>query len=86
MKDFLLKSDFANQLKLQSIQGNETMVSFDVSSLFTNIPLIETIDIVADYVYSEDAVSTPPFKKKFFKNMVVLCSRGLFIYKDEWYE
>ena len=87
-KDFMLTStsEFVDKLKLCSIQGNETMVSFDVSSLFTNVPLMETIDIVIDHVYSKDAIITPPFKKQFFRRMLVLCSRGMFIYNNDWYE
>ena len=87
-KDFMLTStsEFIDKLKLCSLRGNETMVSFDVSSLFTNVPLMETIDIVVDRVYRDDAVITPPFKKRFFKNMLVMCFQGLFMYKEEWYE
>ena len=87
-KDYMLSStsDFIDKLKLLSIQGDETLVSFDVSSLFTNVPLMETIDIVIDRVYREDAVITPPFRKVFFKKMLIMCSQGLFMYNDEWYE
>ena len=78
-KDFMLTStsEFVDKLKLCSIQDNETMVSFDVFSLFTNVPLMETIDIVIDHVYSKDAIITPPFKKQFFRRMLVLCSRRM---------
>ena len=70
--DYMLSStkDFIDKLKLLSIQGDETMVSFDVSSLFTNVPLMETIDIVIDRVYREDAVITPPFKKLYVKGVL----------------
>ena len=30
------------------------MVSFDVTSLYTNIPIIDTLDIIKDYVHSDD--------------------------------
>ena len=87
-KDFMLHStsDFIDKLKLYSIHGNETMVSFDVSSLFTNVPLLETIDIVCDYAYSDNAITTPPFKREVFRKMLILCSKGMFIYNDDWYE
>ena len=40
------------------------MVSYDVVSLFTNVPLQETIDLISDYIYSSDYLSKkPPFKK-----------------------
>ena len=87
-KDFMLTStsQFIDKLQLYSPQGDETMVSFDVSSLFTNVPLMETIDIVISRLYSEDAVITPPIKKEIFRKMLVLCSQGMFVYNNDWYE
>ena len=87
-KDFMLNStsEFIEKLQLYSPRGDETMVSFDVSSLFTNVPLNETIDIVIDRVYSNDAVITPPIKRTVFRKMLVLCSRGMFVYNGDWYE
>jgi len=54
-------------------------------SLFTNIPLQETIDIVADYVYSESNSKQPPFKKLQFKRMLKLATSGIFAYKNILY-
>ena len=45
-------------------------VGFDIPSRFTNVPLMETIDIVIDRVYREDAVITPPFKKLYVKGVL----------------
>ena len=33
------------------------MVSFDVKSLFTSVPLTETIDIILDCVYNRKEIS-----------------------------
>ena len=87
-KDFMLSStsEFIEKLQIYHPQGNETMVSFDVSSLFTNVPLMETIDIVIDRLYGENAVVQPPIKKNTFRRMLVLCSRGMFIHNGDWYE
>ena len=43
--------DFLMKLNNSNISSNDKLVSFDVVSLFTNIPLNETINIIADYVY-----------------------------------
>ena len=57
------------------------MISFDVVSLFTNVPLIETIDIISDYVYK----SKSAFSKLVFKELlniaprVFLCTMVAFI-------
>jgi len=37
------------------------MVSYDVVSLFTNVPLEETIQIIANRIYSD---TSPPLDKK----------------------
>ena len=34
------------------------MISFDVKSLFTNIPLEETVDIILTTVYDEKKIDT----------------------------
>ena len=33
------------------------MVSFDVTSLYTNIPIIDTLNIIKDYVNNDDQFS-----------------------------
>ena len=58
------------------------MISFDVCSLFTNIPLLETIQIIADYLYSDLAVLTPPFCKESFIDLLKIATGGLFLYRD----
>ena len=44
----------------------DCMISFDVVSLFTNVPLIEIIDIISDYVYKSK--SKPTFVSWYLKN------------------
>ena len=41
------------------------LCSFDISSLFTNIPLNETIQICADTLYEDDRIVPPIFAKDF---------------------
>ena len=40
------------KIKNEQILPGFTMVSFDFKSLFTSIPLTETIDIILDHVYN----------------------------------
>ena len=37
-----------------SIEDDEIMVSFNVTSLYTNIPVIDTLNIIKDHVHSDD--------------------------------
>ena len=45
---------FIDEIKNTSIQPNHILVSYDVSALFTNVPLKETIDILADKAFEGD--------------------------------
>ena len=45
--------DFADQLDQHTIEDDETLVSYDVESLFSTIPLDETIDHTLDLIYKE---------------------------------
>ena len=49
------------------------MISFDVSSLYTNVPVEEAVDICADLLYSGKHPK-PPVDKKTFKELVRLCT------------
>ena len=81
---FMLNSttDFLEKLKKIKIQPGDKMISFDVRSLFTNIPLLETIQIIADYLYSDSAVLTPPFEKETFISLLKIATGGLFMHRD----
>ena len=45
---------FSNYIRNVPIEADEIMVSFDVTSLYTNIPIIDTLNIIKDYFHSDD--------------------------------
>ena len=45
---------FSNYIRNAPIEGDEIMVSFDVISLYTNVPIIDTLNIIKDYVNNDD--------------------------------
>ena len=45
---------FSNYIRNVRIEEDEIMVSFDVTSLYTNIPIIDTLNIIKDYVNNDD--------------------------------
>ena len=47
------------------------MCSFDIESLFTNIPLTETINICLDTLYRDDNISPPTIPESLLKKMLV---------------
>ena len=52
------------------------MVSFDVSSLFTNVPLEYTINIILDKIYREKLISTK-LKKEELRKLLYLCTKEM---------
>ena len=52
--NYMLEStnDFISKVNRFQFSSNHKLVSFDVTSLFTNVPLNETIRLIADTVYS----------------------------------
>ena len=45
---------FSNYIRNVPIEDDQIMVSFDVTSLYTNNPIIDTLNIIKDYVHSDD--------------------------------
>ena len=45
---------FADEVRELEIKNDEIVVSYDVTSLFTNVPLDETIQILAEKAFVQD--------------------------------
>ena len=61
------------------------MISFDVVSLFTNVPLEKTIDIIINKVYKEKRIKTK-IKADKLRKLLYLCTKeGHFTFNDEIY-
>ena len=46
--------EFVNEVQSLGINRGDILVSYDVTSLFTNVPLYETIQILADKAFNDD--------------------------------
>ena len=75
--------EFLNGLNEVIFDKGDRIVSFDVVSLYTNIPLAETIALVVDELYSEKSKRVPPVPKQVFKHLLEEATGGMFIYKDK---
>ena len=61
------------------------MISFDVVSLFTNVPLNRTIDIILRKIYDEKLIKTK-IKRENMKELLLLCTQGVpFTFNNETY-
>ena len=63
------------------------MCSFDISSLFTNVPLEETINIFADTLYCDDSDAQPFISKAVFIELMKSATFGVeFSFNDIMYK
>ena len=68
---YCIKDSFTFAQTMHDLRSKEKDVylcSFDISSLFTNVPLKETIDICAEALY-KDPSSTSPSPKRYLLNL-----------------
>ena len=78
--------DFIERLKHFSINSHNIVVSFDVVSLFTNVPLAKTIELIIDRLYSEDNPVSMPVTADIFRKLMFLTTQGLFMYENKLYK
>ena len=69
-------ADFIKKLKKLKIKKGYKMVSLDVVSLFTSVPLDYTIKIILDKVYKDKIVKTKLSKTE-LKNLLELCTKKM---------
>ena len=81
-------NDLLNVLESNKSHVNKdhVLISYDVVSLFTNIPLEESINLAADYVYSSEINQIPPFDKKIFKKLLEFATGGIFQFNNSYYK
>ena len=89
--EYVVKDSFEAAAKINSISFDEisdeyTFVSFDVESLFTNIPLKKTIEIILNRVYSEKKISTTLSKRSLEKLLLDACTKTAFSFNKKLYE
>ena len=71
---YMLRSttEFIDLLEGKSSEGN--LYSLDVESLFTNVPVGRTIDIICERVYNHSTIAPPPIPKHVLKKLLLTCT------------
>ena len=64
------------KIKQKKVPEGFPMVSFDVKSLFTNVPLETTIDIILRRIYTNHELTTSLTKKE-MKEILLLCTKNV---------
>ena len=84
--EYTIKDSFSFEEELLSFDSNLVMVSFDVESLFTNIPLKETIDLCVDILFY-DRTNIDGITKDYFHDLLTICmSESLVLFDGEYYK
>ena len=68
--------EFIEELKQQKLSKEHKMLSFDVKSLFTNVPLNRTIDIILKRMYEKNEIVASITKNE-MKEMLILCTKNV---------
>ena len=68
--------DFIEKIKNVKVPDGQQLISFDVKSLFTNVPLQKTIDLILKCI-DENKEINPSISKKDMKDMLVLCTKNV---------
>ena len=76
--EYTIKSTrhFMEIIKHKKVPEGFQMVSFDVKSLFTNVPLETTIDIILRRIYTNHELTTSLTKKE-RKELLLLCTKNV---------
>ena len=65
--------DFVTVLRCSQPKG--ILASLDVQSLFTNVPVTETVDIILKYVYENDSTHAPRLPREILRELLLLCTK-----------
>ena len=87
MSEFCVKDSFSFAKELSEITIHDgVMASFDVKSLFTNIPLNETIEICISNLFVNDDDIVNGFNKKQMKGLLTLAANDcMFLFNEKFY-
>ena len=84
--EYTVTDSFHFTEKICKQDPNLYMASLDVDSLFTNIPLEETIDICIDSLYKDDE-NTPKIPKDLFRNLLNVATKvSFYMFNNKFYK
>ena len=84
--EYTIKDSFTFAEELQSFDSKLVMASFDVESLFTNIPLQETFDLCVENLF-KDRTRVDNLSKDSFRELLTRTMSGsLILFDQEFYK
>ena len=80
-------TSFSNYIRNVPIEDDEIMVSFDVTSLYTSIPIIHTLNIIKDYVNDDQFTrKTAIPQDKFFDLVNLVLTTAWYTFNCQFYQ
>ena len=84
--EFVVKDSFSFAENIRKLDKNAYMTSFDINSLFTNIPLNETIDICIKLLYPSKNKKVKGISRDEFRLLLEIATKeSLFIFDNKCY-
>ena len=79
---------FSNYIRNVPIEDDKIMVSFDVTSLYTNILVIDTLNIIKDYINNDDQFTrkTALPQDKFFNLANLVLTTTWHTFNSQFYQ
>lgn len=74
--------DISNQLNSIELKSDHELVSFDVVSLYTNVPVLEAINVCANLLYSGN-YKKPSVDKQTFIDLLTICSQNVIMLTND---
>ena len=81
-----VKDSFSFAKEISSVNAKYIMTSLDVESLFTNIPLTETIDICVEMAFKETETVQNMDKASFKTLLTMAATESLFVFNGGYYK
>ena len=87
LNEYSIKNSYDFSKLISNYDSKSYMVSFDVTSLFTNIPLDETIDIILNKLFPISDTTYHGFNRSTFKEMLQLATHDThFLFNEKLYK
>ena len=86
VKDRFIAANKIREIPKELFDHGYRFVSFDVESLFTSVPLSETINIILDRIYNKKLLKTNIKKRAMKKLLKDCCTKNAFSFNNTIYE
>ena len=91
VNEFSVKDSFdaatrINNIPKDLLESNHKFISFDVESLFTNVPISKTINIILKRIYDDKLISTNLRKRTLKKLILDTCTKTAFTFNNKLYQ